>query len=103
MLSLSSTTTKPMNQSRAMFALCALAALSLLGCGSDSSESSAPKGCDYTSTYDSIQETIFEAKGCTASACHGDAMEGGLDLRAGASFDALVRQPSTTIHAFRSI
>ena len=37
--------------------------------------------------------TIFEAKGCTASSCHGDAMLGGLDLRSGVSFDALVRQP----------
>ena len=71
------------------------ASLLLIGCGSDgSSEGSAPKGCDYASTYDAIQATIFEAKGCTASACHGDTMIGGLDLRAGASFDALVRQPS---------
>jgi hypothetical protein len=38
---------------------------------------------------------VFEVKGCTASTCHGDAMLGGLDLRADASFDALVRRPST--------
>ena len=73
-------------------AICVIAA----GCGTDGgSGGTAPKSCDYASTYDAIQETIFEAKGCTASTCHGDAMLGGLDLRAGASLDALVRQPST--------
>ncbi len=83
---------------RAAFALSALATLAIAGCGS-----SAPTGCDYTSTYDAIQATIFEAKGCTASACHGDAMEGGLDLRAGTSFDALVRQPSTIDSAIERV
>ena len=76
---------------------CALLALVVMaGCGSDGSggDGTAPKGCDYASTYEAIQETLFEAKGCTASTCHGDAMLGGLDLRAEASFDALVRQPS---------
>lgn len=68
--------------------------------GQGGSGGAGPKSCDYTSTYDAIQETIFEAKGCTASICHGEGtndqgLEGGLDLRAGASFDALIREPST--------
>ncbi|MGB5683745.1 MAG: hypothetical protein WBM47_17990, partial [Polyangiales bacterium] len=84
-----------MNRYLALLLLLAVAALTVAGCGSDSSNGAAPKGCDYASTYDAIQETIFEAKGCTASTCHGDAMLGGLDLRAGTSFDSLVRQPST--------
>jgi hypothetical protein len=63
--------------------------------GTDSDGGSTPKDCNYASTYDAIQATVFEAKGCTASACHGDQMQGGLDLRADASFDSLVRQPST--------
>jgi len=72
-----------------------LSALLLSACsGSDSSGATAPKDCNYASTYDAIQATLFEAKGCTASTCHGDARFGGLDLRAAASFDALVRQPS---------
>jgi hypothetical protein len=77
-------------------ALIVLAAIGLAGCGTDSSDAGGtdPKGCDYSSTYDAIQETVFEAKGCTASACHGEAAVGGLDLRAEGSFDALVRQPS---------
>ncbi|MGB5545979.1 MAG: hypothetical protein WBM74_05365 [Polyangiales bacterium] len=83
---------KPSSASLAIGALCALL---LTACGSDSSSGTSVKDCNYASTYDAIQETIFEAKGCTASTCHGDAMLGGLDLRAGASFDALVRQPST--------
>jgi hypothetical protein len=63
--------------------------------GSDSSTRTIPKDCNYASTFDAIQATVFEASGCTASTCHGDALSGGLDLRAGESFDALVRQPST--------
>jgi hypothetical protein len=73
----------------------AVSALLLAACGgSDSSGSTALKACNYVNTYDAIQATVFEANGCTQSTCHGDAMLGGLDLRAGASFDALVRQPS---------
>ena len=70
-------------------------ALLAAGCGGSSSDGgTAPKGCDYTSTYEAIQETVFEAKGCTESACHGDAMLGELDLRADVSFDQLVRRAS---------
>ena len=81
--------------SSALLTLTALCSLALAACGSESNSGTALKDCNYASTYDAIQATIFEAKGCTASTCHGDAMLGGLDLRAVASFDALVRQPST--------
>ncbi|MBW2190573.1 MAG: hypothetical protein DRH23_03265 [Deltaproteobacteria bacterium] len=81
---------------RQSLVLGALCALLLTSCGgTDSGAGTAPKDCNYASTYDAIQATVFEAKGCTASTCHGDAMLGGLDLRAAASFDALVRMPST--------
>jgi hypothetical protein len=73
----------------------ALSALFLFACGgTDPGPDTAPKDCNYASTYEAIQATVFEAKGCTASACHGEAKSGGLDLRAGASYDSLVRQPS---------
>ncbi|MET0342793.1 MAG: hypothetical protein ABW252_17430 [Polyangiales bacterium] len=49
----------------------------------------------FESSYDAIQQVIFERKGCTAQACHGAAAVGGLDLRAGASYAALVDAPST--------
>lgn len=68
----------------------------VVACGCDGSgDDGALKGCDYASTFAAIQETVFDAKGCSASSCHGDAASGGLDLRPGGSFDALVRQPST--------
>ncbi len=73
----------------------AASALFLAACGSDSSGGSGLKDCNFASTYDAIQATVFEAKGCTASACHGETLSGGLDLRADASFAGLVRQAST--------
>jgi len=72
----------------------AASAYLLHGCGSDPVDTQ-PKDCDYASSYDAIQATIFEAKGCTANACHGEASSGGLDLRAGSSFDALIHRSST--------
>ena len=56
----------------------------------------AEPGCEdsFDGAYDAIQEVIFERRGCTADACHGSAASGSLDLRAGASFDALVRADS---------
>ena len=87
--------------------------VALAGCGSSSSGTAGTGGpgtggsggsgggesCDYTSTYDAIQETIFEAKGCTAGVCHGQGMdgeglEGDLDLRADVSYEQLIRVPS---------
>lgn len=97
-----------------------LTALPLAGCGSDATpvsttsappsepapppgpptEPEPPAGPDaectdsFDSTYEAIQEVIFERRGCTASACHGDAAAGGLDLRADVSYDNLVNVPS---------
>lgn len=47
---------------------------------------------DFATTYDAIQNVIFDSEtyGCTNAACHGSAVEGGLDLRADASFEDLV-------------
>lgn len=79
------------NPTPQLLTLGAFCAFLLVACsGADSAG-----GCDHASTYDAIQATVFEAKGCAENACHGDAMRAGLDLRVGASFDALVRQPST--------
>jgi cysteine-rich repeat protein len=52
--------------------------------------------CDaFATTYDLIQRALFENKGCTNDACHGTAQSGGLDLRAGASYDQLIDVPSS--------
>ena len=75
----------------------ALCALFLAACDTSAGN------CNYANTYDAIQATIFEAKGCTASSCHGDAALGGLDLRPGASFDALVRQSSTIATSMKRV
>ena len=78
--------------------ICALllACSALSACGGDTSSESGvgSQDCDYGGTYDAIQATIFEAKGCTTSACHGESALGALDLRADGSFEALVRQAS---------
>ncbi len=43
------------------------------------------------STFDLIQRGIFEQHGCTASYCHGDSAQAGLDLRAPDAYDSLLR------------
>lgn len=80
-----------------LLGLGALAALLITACGGSDSAGTrtTPKDCNYASTYDAIQASVFEASGCTAATCHGDATTGGLDLRAGVSYDVLVRIPST--------
>jgi hypothetical protein len=48
-------------------------------------------GCEsFGSSFEAIQKIIFERRGCTAKACHGEAKMGGLDLRADAAWEHLV-------------
>lgn len=50
---------------------------------------------EYATTYDAIQDVIFDGVyGCSFGFCHGSSKAGGLDLRAGASYDALVGIPA---------
>jgi hypothetical protein len=59
-------------------------------------------GCaTFDTSYGAIQELIFERKGCTAAACHGAAKVGGLDLRAGTSWENLVDAKSANSSNFR--
>jgi hypothetical protein len=53
-------------------------------------------GQNYESTYDAIQGVIFDGHGCTNDTCHGSAVSGGLDLRAGSSYAHLVGAHSTS-------
>ncbi|MEM7434792.1 MAG: hypothetical protein AAF436_06535 [Myxococcota bacterium] len=69
----------------------------LAGCGDGGADSDGGGDCSFESTFEAIQVTIFDARGCTVNACHGDgfAGSGNLDLRTGAAFSSLVRQPSS--------
>ena len=49
----------------------------------------------FDSTYDAIQQVVFENRGCTVDACHGDAAAGGLNLDAGLSWRQLVEVDAT--------
>lgn len=54
--------------------------------------------CDvFPTTFDLVQRSIFENRGCTSDICHGSAKEGGLDLRAGASYESLIDVDSQTV------
>jgi hypothetical protein len=51
----------------------------------------------FDSTYELLQDAIFERRGCADELCHGAAVSGGLDLRAGASYDSLIDRPAGSV------
>jgi len=54
--------------------------------------------CDlFPTTYDLIQKAIFENHGCTSLLCHDTTAAGGLDLRAGHSYENLVDVEAMTV------
>ncbi|MEY4515392.1 MAG: hypothetical protein RLZZ450_7514 [Pseudomonadota bacterium] len=50
---------------------------------------------DCSSTFEAIEKTVFEGKGCTALACHGGANTGNLDLRHGSAYASLINRPAS--------
>jgi hypothetical protein len=44
----------------------------------------------FAGWFEAVQEVVFEGRGCTAKACHGEAKVGGLDLRRDAAWSSLV-------------
>jgi hypothetical protein len=44
----------------------------------------------FASSFDAVQVVIFEGRGCTAKACHGEGKVGGLDLRREVAWSSLV-------------
>jgi len=77
---------------------CVFAAIAVFlaaACGSDSSSESVQK-CDADSTFAQIQQQIFDGRGCTASACHGEAANAGLDLRPESAYANLVNVAATS-------
>ena len=58
-----------------------------------------PGACGAESTFQIIQERLFDARGCTTSTCHGAFNTSGLDLRPGSSHVSLVDVPATNATA----
>ena len=60
--------------------------------------------CDvFPTTYDLIQKAIFDNHGCNVDACHGALKQGGLDLRAGASYDSLNDVDAQTVAGMKRV
>ncbi|MGD8317376.1 MAG: hypothetical protein PVH76_06500 [Myxococcales bacterium] len=76
------------------YALAALAAVMMVACGSDGSSTQAK--CETDSTFAQVQQQIFEGYGCTASACHGEAAQGGLNLQAPNAYANLINVPASS-------
>ena len=79
--------------------LAATAALFVAACGSDAPANGGGGGgekCEADSTFAQVQQQIFDGQGCTASTCHGDAMQGGLDLRPDAAYASLINVAATS-------
>ena len=77
------------------YAFAAFAVLFVAACGSDTSSDTEPK-CDADSTFAQIQQQIFDGRGCTASACHGEAANAGLDLRPESAYANLINVEATS-------
>ena len=75
------------------YAFAAFVVLFAAACGSDTPNGGGEK-CEADSTFDQVQQQIFEGRGCTASACHGDSAQGGLDLRPESAYASLIRVPA---------
>ncbi len=58
------------------------------------SEPSCEGKQSFASTFDAIQEVIFERHGCTQQVCHGSAAQGGLELTRGVAYRNLLDAPS---------
>jgi hypothetical protein len=67
------------------------------GADADQPGDASSTGCaTFDSSFAALQKVIFEGHGCTASACHGQAMSGGLDLRPDAAYAHLIDAASTS-------
>ncbi|MEM7437635.1 MAG: hypothetical protein AAF436_20955, partial [Myxococcota bacterium] len=75
---------------------CLLAVAALTGSACSDSQGSSADKCAADSTFEQVQEQIFEGRGCTASNCHGDSPQVGLDLRADVAYDNLVNVDSVS-------
>jgi len=82
------------------YAIAAAAAVVMAACGADGSSGTQAK-CEADSTFAQVQQQIFDGYGCTASACHGEAIQGGLDLRPPNAYANLVNVPASSSDSVR--
>jgi len=82
------------------YAMAIFAAIFIAACGDDGSTEPASK-CQADSTFAQIQQQIFEGRGCTASACHGESAQAVLDLRSANAYANLINVPATSGDYFR--
>lgn len=64
-----------------------------VACGGDSPsepDPGDPRTVKANPSFSADIEEIFDRKGCTAAGCHGSVQQGGMDLRPGAAYGALV-------------
>jgi hypothetical protein len=57
----------------------------------------------FPTTYDLIQKAVFENHSCTSDLCHGAKKEGGLDLRAGVSYENLIDVQAESVPTFKRV
>ena len=73
------------------YAIAACAVVTVAACGADNSGSGSATKCDdVDGTFALIQQQIFENRGCTASACHGESATAGLDLTPDNAYASLI-------------
>src|SRR5262245_39389821 len=81
----------------------------VLGSACSESNPAGPAGADasdagcatFDSTFEAIQSRIFERRGCTADACHGESAQGELDLRPDVAYENLLEVPSENSDSLR--
>ena len=63
-----------------------------------------PEACrEFASTFEAIQETIFEKRQCTNATCHGSSSAGGLDLRPAVAHENLIEVPAMGADGIRVV
>ncbi|MDH3655274.1 MAG: hypothetical protein OEN21_13460 [Myxococcales bacterium] len=75
-------------------------ALVILASACSSAGDAENQKCNADSTYALVQN-VFEARGCTAGLCHGEATEGGLDLRPENAYASLIHVPGESADLVR--
>ena len=98
-----------------IYSLAVAAALSLGGCGGggtgpDPDPGGGGGGGGGTGriivadpSFANVIQEIFTRRGCSASSCHGSALEAGMDLRPGSAYGNLVNVTATQVSVARVI